>query len=122
MKPLLLAALLLSAAGPSSSIHSHLLLKPNEQFVLGGDQRGAFRVAAQNTGPVPVEICEQRRSGELQTLAVLQPRRRARLSFGAGSTALLRNTAGQLATLELDVTGSLPHRMEMKPLGRDGRL
>ena len=78
-------------------------------------------MAAHNTGPVPVEVRERRRAGELRTLAVLQPRQRARLAFGAGSTALLRNTAGRQAVLELDVRGSLPHRMEMKPADRDDR-
>ncbi|WP_375417962.1 hypothetical protein [uncultured Hymenobacter sp.] len=117
-----LPLLLLSAASPPSTIHSHLLLQPNEQFVLGGDQPGAFRVAAQNTGPVPVEIRERQRAGALRTLAVLLPKQRARLSFEAGSTALLRNTAGQQAVLELDITGSKPSRMLMGPASGDGRL
>jgi hypothetical protein len=119
-----LAALLLGA-GPactSSGIHSQLFLKPNEQFILGGDQRGAFRVAAHNTGPVPVEVRERRRSGELRALAVLQPKQKARLAFEAGATALLRNTGQQQAVLALHVTGSQPSRMQMGPADGDGRL
>ena len=125
MKTLLLAALLLSTAAPRpaapAAIHSHLLLNPNEQFILGGDQPGAFRVAAHNTGPVEVEVRERRRDGQLRVRAVLSPGQRARLDFGTGATALLRNQAARQAVLELAVTGSEPHRMQMGPAGGDGR-
>lgn len=125
MKSLLLAALLLLAAAPrpaaTAAIHSHLLLAPNEQCILGGDQPGAFRVAAHNTGPVPVEVRERRRDGQLLVRALLPPGQRARRAFGVGATALLRNRAAQQAVLELDVTGSPPHRMQMGPASGDGR-
>lgn len=121
MKKLLFAPLLLSAACLPSAIHSHLLIQPNQQFILGGDQPGAFRVAAHNTGPVPVEIRERLRSGQLRVITEFRPRQRARLSFGAGSTALLRNKSRQEAVLELDITGSQPSRMQTGPASGDGR-
>lgn len=111
-----LALGLLSAlATPQVGIHSHLLLEPGKQFVLGGDQPGAFRVRGRNAGPVLVEVRERLRAGQLLHRAVLAPGARASRAFAPGSTALVRNASQQQAVLDLDTSGSHTGRMTYEP-------
>ena len=53
---LILVILLLPLLTIAGTIHSNLFIEPDKQFILGGDQRGAFKVAAKNVGTVPVAI------------------------------------------------------------------
>jgi hypothetical protein len=111
-----LALGLLSAlAAPQGGIHSHLLIEPGKQFVLGGDQPGSFRVRGRNAGPVPVEVRERLRTGQLLSRAVLAPGARTSLAFAPGSTALVHNASRQQAVLDLYISGSHPGRMTYEP-------
>ena len=104
-----------SPAPQSGDIHSHLLIEPGKQFILGGDQPGAFRVRGRNAGPVPVEVRERLRTGQLVHRATLVPGQQAGTWFAPGSTALLRNASTQQAVLDLDISGSHPGRMTYEP-------
>lgn len=119
MRPLLLllALALAGLAAPRGDMHSHLFIEPGKQFILGGDQPGAFRVKGRNVGPVPVEVRERLRTGQLLHRAVLPPGAQARLAFEVGSTALLRNASTRQAVLDLDISGSHPGRMTYEPAG-----
>lgn len=100
---LILAVLpLLALAG---TIHSNLFIEPGKQFILGGDQLGAFKVAAKNVGPVPVEIRERPKGGGTFGKATLQPGQSGVLKFAAGSTAVLLNPSATKANLDLTITG-----------------
>ncbi|MDO7886522.1 hypothetical protein [Hymenobacter cheonanensis] len=108
MRTLLATALLgslglLAVCGP---IISQTLIDPGKQFVLGGGQHGAFRVAAHNVGPVPVSVAERWPTGVVQERGSLEPGQRAELAFGAGSTALVRNLGERQARLAFRITGS----------------
>ena len=113
--PPLLALGLLATPAAAQRIHSHLFIESGKQFILGGDQPGAFRVQGKNTGPVPVEVRERLRDGHLLPRAVLPPGEETTLHFKAGSAALLRNTSTRRAVLDLDITGSHPGRMTYEP-------
>ena len=93
---------LLALAG---TIHSSLLIEPGKQFILGGDQLGAFRVAAKNVGSVSVEIRERPKGGGTFGKVTLQPGQSGVLKFAAGSTAVLLNPSATKANLDLTITG-----------------
>ncbi|GAB2952053.1 hypothetical protein GCM10027048_16370 [Hymenobacter coalescens] len=103
-----LAALLLlgAPAGWAGNLHSDLLLEPGKQFVLGGQQPGAFRVQARNVGPVAVEVQERLANGVQRGKGVLRPGQRSVLLFSPGAAAVLRNPAATAARLRLRVSGS----------------
>ena len=107
MRTLLSTALLsglalLASGGP---ITSQTFIAAGKQFVLGGQQRGAFRVAAHNIGPVPVSVAERRADGAVQERGRLLPGQRAELTFEAGSAALVRNLGERQAQLNFRITG-----------------
>ena len=103
----------LSAVLALGNIHSHTTIKAGEQFVLGGQQRGAFRVKARNSGPVPVSVAERRADGGLQERGRLDPGQRAELAFAAGSAALVRNLGERPAEMDFVVSGDVSFGMGM---------
>ena len=114
---LLFVAALLAAYAATNNIHSHLLVDVGKQFVLGGEQVGAFRVSARNSGPVPVLLLE--RSGDgvvVVTRGRLEPGQSARLTFAAGAAVLVRNLGLQRAEIDLDIKGPSKSKMVYEPV------
>ncbi|MGI4874272.1 MAG: hypothetical protein ACRYFX_24195 [Janthinobacterium lividum] len=120
MKIFLLMALLgAGLARPAGTIHSHLFIVSGKQFLLGGNQRGAFTVRGKNVGRVTVEIQEQPRTGPAVYRGTLAPGEQAQVAFADSSTAVLINRGGWRAVLDLDVTGDTGNlRMTYTPTGR----
>ena len=110
MKPkivpsILLLALLAGCNTSLSSLHSDLTVQPGKQFVLGGNQKGAFTVQASNKGQVPVTLSERRADGQTVALGTFNPGGRQTIRFAAGSAVLVNNQSAQPARLDLTVTG-----------------
>ena len=103
----------LSVVFALGDIHSVTTIKVGQQFVLGGQQHGAFRVKARNSGPVPVSVAERRADGTLTELGRLEPGQRAELAFAAGSTALVRNLGAHDAELTVVISGDASFKMGM---------
>ena len=101
----LLGGLLLLIAAGWGGVHSDLFIEPGQQFVLGGGQRGAFKVAAHNVGKVTVEVQEQTANGTITNKGTLKPKQKTMLRFAAGSAAVLRNAGTGKANLALHITG-----------------
>ena len=116
-----LLALLLPLLTIAGTIHSNLLIEPGKQFVLGGEQRGAFRVAAKNTGTVPVEIRERPKGGGTFGKVTLAPGQSGVLKFAAGSTAVLLNPSSSKANLNLTVSGDTKLGMTYEPVQEYGK-
>lgn len=88
------------------SINSGLRVDPGKQFVLGGGQRGAFKVDANNVGDVPVRITLRREDGVTTDLGSLEPGASETLNFPAGSAAVVANTSdARVARVDIRVTG-----------------
>jgi len=102
---LILVILLLPLLTIAGTIHSNLFIESGKQFILGGEQRGVFKVAAKNMGTVPVEIRERPLGGGTFGKATLAPGQSGVLKFAAGSTAVLLNPSGTKANLDLIITG-----------------
>ncbi|UOQ96145.1 hypothetical protein MUN81_12860 [Hymenobacter sp. 5317J-9] len=112
---------LLPLLGVAGTIHSHLLIESGKQFILGGEQPGAFRVSAHNVGPVPVEVRERPRGGGIFGKTTLAPGQRGVLRFAEGSTAVLLNPSAKQAVLDLTVTGDTKRlAMTYEPVSETG--
>ena len=114
-----LLTLLLPLLTIAGTIHSNLFIEPGKQFILGGDQRGAFKVAAKNVGSVPVEIRERPKGGGIFGKVTLAPGQSGVLKFAAGSTAVLLNPSVTKANLVLTITGDTKLGMTYEPV-QDG--
>ena len=113
--------LLLPLLALAGTIHSNLFIEPGKQFILRGDQLGAFKVAAKNVGPVPVEIRERPQGGGTFGKATLQPGQSGVLKFAAGSTAVLLNPSATKANLDLTITGDTKLGMTYEPVREYGQ-
>ena len=109
---------LLALAG---TIHSNLFIEPGKQFILGGDQRGAFKVVGKNIGTVPVEIRERPKGGGTFGKVTLVPGQSGVLKFAAGSTAVLLNPSAVQANLDLTITGDTKLGMTYEPVQEAGK-
>lgn len=116
-----LAMLLLPLLVLAGTIHSNLLIEPGKQFILGGDQLGAFKVAAKNVGTVPVEIRERPKGGGTFGKVTLEPGQSGVLKFAAGSTAVLLNPSATKANLDLVITGDTKLGMTYEPVQEYGK-
>ena len=116
-----LAMLLLPLLVLAGTIHSNLLIEPGKQFILGGDQLGAFKVAAKNVGSVPVEIRERPKGGGTFGKVTLQPGQSGVLKFAAGSTAVLLNPSTTKANVKLTITGDTNLNMTYEPVQEYGK-
>ena len=104
----------LSVVFALGDIHSVTTIKVGQQFVLGGQQHGAFRVKARNSGSVPVSVAERRADGTLTELGRLEPGQRAELAFAAGSAALVRNLGARDAEPTVVISGDASFKMGMR--------
>ena len=113
--------LLLPLLALAGTIHSNLFIEPGKQFILGGDQPGAFKVSAKNVGPVPVEIRERPKGGGTFGKATLASGQSGVLKFAAGSTAVLLNPSREKANLDLTITGDTKLGMTYEPVQEYGK-
>ena len=111
MRAFLLTSLL--ALVIPAGITSQTVIDAGKQFVLGGSQRGAFKVAAHNVGPVPVSVAERAANGTLTERGRLEPGGRATLDFGRGTAALIRNLGEHQAKLDFKISGDVSFSMGM---------
>ena len=102
---LVFVRLLVGCTGNLSVLHSDLTVQAGKQFVLGGNQKGAFTVKASNTGQVPVMLSERRANGQTVALGRFAPGNAQTIRFAAGSAVLVDNRSDQSARLDLTVTG-----------------
>ena len=119
---LIMVILLLPLLTIAGTIHSNLFIEPGKQFILGGDQRGAFKVAAKNVGSVPVEIRERPKGGGIFGKVTLAPGQSGVLKFAAGSTAVLLNPSAIKANLDLTITGDTKLGMTYEPVQDGGSV
>ena len=98
-------ALALSGCMNMGSINSNLTVQPGETFLLGGNQPAGFTVAGTNSGPVAVDILLRGQGGDTP-VATVAPGGDFQGDFGAGETAVVRNTSTDTAAqVRLTVTG-----------------
>ncbi|MDQ2795135.1 MAG: hypothetical protein M3Y12_14180 [Bacteroidota bacterium] len=112
---LLFITALLAAHAATNGIHSHLLIEAGNQFVLGGDQVGPFRVSARNPGRVPVLFLERSQQGAVVQRGRLGPGQSVQFRLAAGAELLVRNLGRARAELDLDLKGANGSKMVYEP-------
>lgn len=111
--PCLSLLAVLSSGFVFGPIRSRTVIAPGRQFVLGGQQLGAFTVRLRNCGPVPLSIAERRADGTLRECGRLEPRKAAKVGFDSGSAALVRNLGTVQAEFEATITSRYTNRLGM---------
>ena len=111
--PFLTLLTILTSGFMLGPIRSRTLIAPGQQFVLGGQQQGAFSVRLRNSGPVPFSVAERRVDGMIRECGQLAPRQAATLSFRSGSAALVRNSSSVQAEFDANITGHYTKRLNM---------
>lgn len=109
--PLLLTAFLLAP----NSLRSQLFLAPAEEFLLGGNQPGGFKLEAYNAGKVPVSLSQKLPNTGWQVVGELQPGARTSVQFGERAAALVRNlSATTPGEVHLTLRGRFPSQLTMQ--------
>lgn len=90
-----------------AGIHSHLLIKANEQFVLGGNKHGQFKVKAQNKLDVAFDVAERYADGRVVVLTTLKKGDVVKHTFAANVTALFINRSDKQAEADVHITGDV---------------
>jgi hypothetical protein len=79
------------------------VIPPQEEFVLGGNNRQVYSVKVLNQGEVPLQLSEELDHGEEIDLGYLLVDDRRRMTFLAGSSAKFANISSDTAYLKLKV-------------------
>jgi hypothetical protein len=115
-------AYLLAAHAATNGLRSHLLIDAGQQFVLGGDQVGPFRVSARNSGRVPVLFPERTGQHPAVEQGRLEPRQLGQLSLAAGAAVPVRNLGRERAELDVDVQEPCNCRMTYEPAAANQKI
>ncbi|RIV17550.1 hypothetical protein DYU11_31375 [Fibrisoma montanum] len=86
---------------------STTLIDPGKQFVVGGNNNGAFTISLRNVGNVPVELAERQSDGKVIALDTLRPAGQRTLTYKPGSAALFTNSGKEMAVLKLTLSGDI---------------
>ncbi|CCH54347.1 hypothetical protein BN8_03509 [Fibrisoma limi BUZ 3] len=84
---------------------STTLIDPGRQFVVGGNNNGAFTIRMRNAGSAPVELAERQHDGKVIPLDKLRPTEQRTLTYKPGSAALFTNSGKAMAVLKLTLSG-----------------
>jgi hypothetical protein len=108
----LLLAVLACCTISCSTLKSDLTIQPSKQFILGGNQHGAFTVNLRNVGNVFVTVTERKESGDPESLGQFAPGEQKILRFSRRTAVLINNAASQPARLFLVVSGDKDLNMQ----------
>ena len=117
-----IALVVTSACTP---IRSGLNIPPGEAFLLGGEQRGAFTVTAENVGSVPVSIGPESEPRRLDAAAgpdvhvTIEPGERGSMRFERGQAALFTNLGSKTARLRAVIRSDTPLGMGYLKVDRE---
>ncbi|MEM6844293.1 MAG: hypothetical protein AAF632_18895 [Bacteroidota bacterium] len=80
-----------------------IVIPPQEEFILGGNNRQAYSVKVQNRGNVPLQLAEKLAHDEEIDLGYLLVGDKRNMTFLAGSSAKFANISSDTAYLKLKV-------------------
>ncbi|MEM9673092.1 MAG: hypothetical protein AAF992_10890 [Bacteroidota bacterium] len=82
---------------------SNVVIPPQQELVLGGNNRQVYSVKVQNRGEVPLQLTEELAHDEEIDLGYLLIGDKRSMTFLAGSSAKFSNTTADTAYLKLKV-------------------
>ena len=89
----------------SCSLTSNTIIKPNDSFILGNNQHGAFKVRLKNVSKNDLEIYHAPVGGGRHSSQVVKPNERATVKVDRNTAFVISNTAKDTASVDLKVTG-----------------
>lgn len=89
----------------SCSLISNTIIKPNDSFILGNNQHGAFKVRLKNVSKNDLEIYHAPVGGGRHSSQKVKPNERATVKVDRNTALVISNTAKDTASVDLKVTG-----------------
>jgi hypothetical protein len=110
--PVIFMAILFLAA--ACSLTSNTTIKPNDSFILGNNEHGAFKVKLKNVSQHPLEVYEAPISGGKHSGQMIEPNKTVTVKVDRNTALVIANAANDQANVELKVTGDLGLSMGYK--------
>lgn len=114
MRHLLLFLSALTTLVSCSTIHSNTVIKPNDSFILGNNQHGAFKVKLQNTSKNEIEVFHAPINGGKHSSQIVKPNDKVTLKVDPNTAIFIANKSNDTASINLKVTGDLSLSMGYK--------
>lgn len=105
MKNVLLAVLSLLGLASCSSLHSVTTIKPHNQFVLGDNPHGAFKVRLRNSSNQPVQVYLVPIDGGKHSPKLVPPQASSTIRIPKNTAITLENRSNDTVAVRLKVTG-----------------
>ena len=99
------SAFFMVSCGIFGSLTSTTTIGPQNSFVLGNNQHGAFSVDLKNISPNPLKIHLAPIDGGTHTPLVVQPNQKASLKVDRNTAVVIANQFNENANVELKVHG-----------------
>lgn len=100
------------SCGIFSSLTSVTTIGPQNSFVLGDNQHGAFRVNLKNVSTTPLKIHLAPINGGRHSPVVVLPNQKASLKVDRNTAVVIANESNENANVELEVHGDTGLGME----------
>lgn len=102
---LLCTVFLALSCGIFGSLTSTTNIGPQDSFVLGNNQHGAFHINLKNISPNPLNIHLAPIDGGTHSPVVVQPNQKASLKVDRNTAVVIANQSNENASVELKVVG-----------------
>lgn len=99
---LLVGCNLLCACG---SLHSVTTIKPADQFILGNNEHGRFKVVLQNTSNIQIQVFMKPISGGSHSTQNVDSGKEITIKVDPNTALVIANTSADTVDINLKVTG-----------------
>ncbi len=106
--------LLTTSCSIFSSLNSNTTIKPNDSFVLGNNEHGAFKVILKNTSNHELKIFMAPISGGTRSPLIVAPNETVKVKADNNTALIIENKSSEQANVVLKVTGDIGLSMGYK--------
>ncbi len=89
----------------SCSLTSNTIIKPNDNFVLGNNEHGSFKVKLKNVSKNNIEVYHAPIKGGKHSAQKVKPNEYATLKVDRNTALVISNASKDTASVDLKVTG-----------------
>ena len=112
MKNILLLIATFSLTG--CALHSTTYIKPNDAFILGANEHGAFKVDVENTSKTPITAEVYSLDKTILSKASISPSKQGRIKVSRDNAVHIINSSTDTIAVRLKVKGDLNLGMEYR--------
>ncbi|KAA3440057.1 hypothetical protein [Rufibacter hautae] len=114
MKAIYITLVALLGMTSCAGLNSTTYIKPNDSFVLGNNEHGAFQVNLKNTSKTNLSIHQAPINGGKHSTLNVKPNQRASVKVDKNTAVIITNGSSDTAAVSLKVTGDLGLSMGYK--------